>query len=83
MNENIKLIKEIISLLDKKIKKTTDNQNLEYIRSKYVTALNNLEKEESLSVDLRGLDRLYLESYSDYMNPLLDKMYELNMKIYG
>lgn len=83
MNENIKLIKEIISLLDKKIKKTTDNQNLKYIRSKYVTALNNLEKEESLSVDLRGLDRLYLESYSDYMNPLLDKMYELNMKIYG
>lgn len=83
MNENIKLLKEIISLLDKKIKETTDNQNLKYIRSKYVTALNNLEKEESLSVDLRGLDRLYLESYSDYMNPLLDKMYELNIKIYG
>ena len=81
-NNKITLINNIIDLVDKKIDKTTDNDNLKFIKSKYRTALSDLQNGKPISVDLRQMSRLYLESYSDYMNPILSKMDELDDLIY-
>ena len=77
-NNKITLINNIIDLLDKKIDKTIDNDNLKFIKSKYKTALSNLQNDKPMSVDVTQMIRLYLESYSDYMNPVLFKMSELD-----
>lgn len=82
-NNKITLINNIIDLLNKKIDKTTDNDNLKFIKSRYETALSDLYNNQPISVDLRQMSRLYLESYSDYMNPVLSKMYELDDLIYS
>lgn len=81
-NNKITLVKQIIELLDAKIAKTTDDDNVRFIKSKYETALSDLQKDKPISVDLTQMSRLYLESYSDYMNPVLSKMSELDNLIY-
>src|SRR5699024_9154244 len=77
-NKNVKLTIEIIDLLNKQIDKTSDNDKLKWMKTQYKIALNDLQNSQSISVELKDMDRQYLESYSDYKNPLLDKIYELN-----
>lgn len=80
-NKNIKLTMEIIDLLDKQIDKTSDNDKLKWMKTQYKIALNDLQNSQSISIELKDMDRQYLESYSDYENPLLDKISELNKSL--
>lgn len=80
-NKNIELVDKIIDLLDTQINKTSDNDKLKWMKTQYKIALNDLQNSQSISVELKDMDRQYLESYSDYKNPLLDKIYELNTSL--
>ena len=80
-NKNIKLVDKIINLLDKQIGETSDNDKLKWMRTQYKIALNDLQNSQSISVELKDMVRQYLESYSDYKNPLLDKISELNKSL--
>lgn len=80
-NKNIKLVDKIISLLDKQIGKTSDNDKLKWMRTQYKIALTDLQNNQPISVELKDMVRQYLESYSDYKNPLLDKISELNKSL--
>lgn len=62
---------EIIENLEKSPEK--DNSTIKYIINKYKASLNNT------SIDTNNLDRLYLEVASDYNNPILDKMHEIDV----
>lgn len=65
------LKREIIENLEKSPEK--DNSTIEYIINNYKASLNNT------SIDTNNLDRLYLEAASDYDNPILDKMHEIDV----
>lgn len=80
-NKNIELVDKIISLLDKQIGETSDNDKLKWMKTQYKIALNDLQNSQSISVELKDMVRQYLESYSDYKNPLLDKISELNKSL--
>lgn len=62
---------EIIANLEKSPEK--DISTIKYIINKYNASLNNT------SIDTNNLDRLYLEAASDYDNPILDKMHEIDV----
>lgn len=62
---------EIIANLEKSPEK--DNSTIKYIINKYKESLNDI------SIDTNNLDRLYLEAASDYDNPILDKMHEIDV----
>lgn len=80
-NKNIELVDKIISLLDKQIGETSDNDKLKWMKTQYKIALSDLQNNQSISVELKDMVRQYLESYSDYTNPLLDKISEFNKSL--
>lgn len=80
-NKNVKLTIEIIDLLDTQINKTSDNDKLKWMKTQYKIALSDLQNNQPISVELKDMVRQYLESYSDYKNPLLDKISELNKSL--
>ncbi|AJQ29641.1 hypothetical protein [Pelosinus fermentans] len=71
-----KQVKEVIKYLEEKYKINEEKGVLELIHKRYINALNLLECNEANKDNLYILGgvRAYLDSYSDYDNPLLSEM---------
>ena len=82
MNENINALKKqvikVILLLEEQCKKNPTAM-LELILKRYrntQTTLNNIDNPSKKDFQIIGGTRAYLESASDYDNPMLEEMYK-------
>lgn len=76
----IKLIKSTIKQIEGKLLVEENSKMLKLILVEYVNALNEFENLGEIKTNLIGLGRMYLESYSDYMNnDLLNTMYKVEL----
>lgn len=65
-------IETVIALINKKLISEENPSKLLLLKKKYTQALNELNTEGYFKTNLLGNIRMYLDSYSDYMNnPLL------------
>lgn len=82
MTEIREMIRNIIKKIDEKILLVDDPKKLEILREKYQMALHEIETENKIKTNLNGMVRLYLDSYSDYINnPLIQDMEKLETTI--
>lgn len=71
-------VKDVVKLIDEKYKENERKGVIELIYKRYTNALqlledNDINKEKFY---ISGGVRAYLDSYSDYNNPLLNEMYK-------
>ncbi|UFT98804.1 hypothetical protein KO561_16645 [Radiobacillus kanasensis] len=76
-------IEIVIALLEKQCFIEIKSGVLQLIYERYKKALIALEKENSINnLNIAGGVRAYMDSYSDYNNPLLEEMHKAE-KLYG
>lgn len=80
MDRKLKVIKHIVTVI-KILKKNHLNEINDGIflmlYDRYTNALSIIEKEEDLrNINITGGFRAYMDSYSDYQNPLLEELYK-------
>lgn len=71
MYNELSTIKHAYNLMKAKCQKEPNNDSLNAIFQKLKTALDDLQSNDFLSINLSGLSRPYLEACSDYLNPVL------------
>ncbi|MFS0559413.1 hypothetical protein AB1K91_01605 [Terribacillus sp. 179-K 1B1 HS] len=70
-------IKLVINTLENEYSKELNSGILKLIYKRYLQALEILEKDKNIEeLNIEGGVRAYLDAYSDYQNPLLDKMHK-------
>ena len=79
MNKDL-LVAEIASIIEN-LRLLNTSKNLTFIIDKYVKTSNLLADEKLNQNLIKGSYRAYLEVFSDYNNPLVDRMYEFEKKI--
>ena len=74
-----KQVKVVIKYIEEKYKENERKGVLELIYKRYNNALRLIESNEVNKEELHILGgvRAYMDSYSDYNNPLLNEMYEV------
>lgn len=82
MYNELPTIKHAYNLMKAKCQKEPDNDSLNAIFQKLKTALDDLQSNGFLSVNLSGLSRPYLEACSDYRNPVLQDFEQFNNYTY-
>lgn len=81
-NHLIKQIKVALDQLENKYYDETKNGVLQLIYKRYTNALEVLENNKNINeINIIGSVRAYLDSYSDYENPLLEDLYHVE-KLY-
>ena len=80
MTALIKQIEKIIVLLKQRMIDDSDKLILRTLYNRYVKAEEILTNNGDINrIMIAGGCRAYLDSFSDYMNPLLDEMYHAEM----
>lgn len=73
---------KVIELIEEKIKTEEDPEKLILLKGKYETAYEKLGENMDILPDIRGTSRMYLESYSDYINnPILEEMQKIEQLV--
>ncbi len=75
MSDIKKSIIKVIELIEERIKTEENPEKLIILKGKYQAAYEKLGKNIDVSADIKGTVRMYLDSYSDYMNnPIIEEM---------
>ncbi|KGT37239.1 hypothetical protein P9232_15680 [Weizmannia sp. CD-2023] len=75
-NQLIRQIKVVLDQLENKYYDEIKSGVLQLIYKRYTSALEVLENNKNINeINIIGSVRAYLDSYSDYENPLLEDLY--------
>lgn len=84
MAEYERLLLSVIEKIDEKVGQVSNSQKLLLLKNKFTEALSSYQKDGTIDFSLVNASRLYLESYSDYINnPLLEEMGKLEKLLKG